>query len=309
MGRAMSSKRINILFVAILVILLPLFGFFAYRVYINEEINSRVVSLQKRKDNWANLSRVLVNKVMNFRGNASIVIKDLDMDWEIAFNKDKPIPAASLVKLPILLSFYYADQEGKLRLSDALDLTYPEKTVAGDTPNGSISSVEELLNPMITYSDNVATNTLIDLLGYDSLNEYFKKIGLKNTSLSRKMLDFNLRGQGVENYTTAQDMAYLLEILYRGSFVNKEVSNKCLDLLMQQKINDRIPKKLPKDIPIAHKTGLENHICHDVGIVYTEKGDFIICVLVKHGDRYAKPAKEFIADIALLTYRYYQSLE
>ena len=80
-------------------------------------------------------------------------------------------------------------------------------------------------------------------------------------------------------------------------------------LLGQQKVNDRIPRNLPKEgIAIAHKTGLERHVCHDVGIVYTPKGNFLICVLVKHENKLAKPAKKFISDIALLTYNYYQSL-
>jgi beta-lactamase class A len=133
-------------------------------------------------------------------------------------------------------------------------------------------------------------------------------MGLKNTNLSRKMLDFTERREGVENYTTAREMAYLLETLYRKKFLNKDVSDKCLRLLGQQKINDRIPRGLPKGTLAAHKTGLENHICHDVGIVYTDKGDFLICVLVRHFDRFAKPAKEFISHLSSLAYNYYQNL-
>ena len=119
-------------------------------------------------------------------------------------------------------------------------------------------------------------------------------------------MDFEERKEGVENYTTAEDMAYLLEGLYKNKILNKDYSLKCLELLKDQKINDRIPRKLPKGGAfVAHKTGLERHICHDVGIVYTSRGDFIICVLVKHEDRYAKSAKKLIAEIALLTYNYY----
>jgi beta-lactamase class A len=103
-------------------------------------------------------------------------------------------------------------------------------------------------------------------------------------------------------------MAYILEKLYRRQFLSREVSEKCLALLNQQKINDRIPKALPEDeVSVAHKTGLERHICHDAGIVYTPKGDFLICVLVKHGNRFAKPAKKLISDIALASYNFYKN--
>jgi beta-lactamase class A len=178
----------------------------------------------------------------------------------------------------------------------------------GNAPRGAAFTVEELFFPMITQSDNTATNLIIEKIGFDTLNAYFKKMGLKNTNLSRKMMDFEERADGVENYTTAADMAYLLEGLYHNDFVSADVSRQCLKLLAQQRINDRIPKKLPKDTFVAHKTGLERHVCHDVGIVFTKKGNFLICVLASHENKLARAAKKFISDIALLTYRYYQNL-
>jgi beta-lactamase class A len=235
------------------------------------------------------------------------------MDWEIDFNKDRLVPSASLVKIPIMLSCFCAAEEKKINLKSTLYLKASEKVegskVLGDKPVGSVFTLEELIEPMIIQSDNTATNALIDFLGFDTLNVYFKKMGLKNTNIVRKMMDFEERREGLENYATAEDMAFLLEELYRNNFLNKEISKQCLLLLGQQKINDRIPKNLPKDGTfIAHKTGLERHVCHDVGIVYTQKGNFLICVLVKHENKLAKPAKKFISDIALLTYNYYQSL-
>lgn len=202
---------------------------------------------------------------------------------------------------------------GKITLKDTVSLKSSEKVrgskILGNKPPGSVFTVEELLEPMITQSDNTAANVLIDFLGFDTLNAYFKKMGLKSTNISRKMLDFEERKEGEENYTTAEDMGYLLERLYHKNFLNKDVSERCLVLLGQQKINDRIPRKLPKNGTfIAHKTGLEKHICHDVGIVFTQKGNFIICVLIKHKDKLARQAKKLISDIALLTYNYYQSL-
>ena len=84
----------------------------------------------------------------------------------------------------------------------------------------------------------------------------------------------------------------------------KNISKNCLELLSEQKINDRIPKKLPSDITVAHKTGLENGVCHDVGIVYTSKGNFLICVLTKHEYPTSRPTKRLISRLSLLTYNY-----
>jgi transcriptional antiterminator NusG len=117
-----------------------------------------------------------------------------------------------------------------------------------------------------------------------------------------------IRREGEENYTTARDMAYLLEELYYKKFLNKDVSEKSLELLGQQKINDRIPRKLPRGTFVVHKTGLEKYVCHDAGIVYTNKGNFLICVLTKHNGALSKPTKKFISDVTLLTYNYYQDV-
>ncbi|MDD5653562.1 MAG: class A beta-lactamase-related serine hydrolase [Candidatus Omnitrophica bacterium] len=303
-------KRRNIYFISILLVCLPSLFFFTYKVYSNfEDVRSKLILQEKKRKAWINLNKALQNKVNNFRGEVGLVIKDFDSGREISFNKNKLMPAASLVKLPILLSYYYAAREGKVSLDDNVRVRGSQivggSKVLGNA-RGEVFSVDALFKPMITQSDNTATNILIERMGFSALNTYFKKLGLKKTNLSRKMLDFKERRQGNENYTTASDMAFLLEELYRKEFLNKEISEKCLELLVQQKINDRIPKKLPKGVYVAHKTGLERHICHDVGIVFTDKGDFLICVMAKHNDRYAKSAKKFISEVALLTYRYCQ---
>lgn len=280
--------------------------FFSYCTYKNFQ------ETKKRKIAWGNLKIAVENRIKNIRGETSIVIKDFNTDWEIAFNKNTLVPSASLVKIPIMLSCFYAAEEKKVTLEDTIYLKASEKVegskVLEKKPAGSIFTVEQLIEPMITQSDNTATNMLIDFLGFDTLNAYFRKIGLKNTNIARKMVDFKKRKEGVENYTTAQDMAFILEILYHNKFLNKRISRRCLLLLGQQKINDRIPRGLPKDKTfIAHKTGLEKNVCHDVGIAFTKKGNFLICALVKHKNHSADLAKKLISDIALLTYSYYQS--
>ena len=303
---------------AVLIILFMVISAGLVFLYKNYENRCRItqsvqVLLEKKKQAWLKLKDALENKIRHFKGTVSLVVIDLDSNEEIVFNKDTLIPSASLVKIPIMLSCFYAAQDGKLSLKDTIKLKSSEKVagsrVLGKEPAGSVFTVEELFEPMITQSDNAAANILIDFLGFDTLNTYFKKMGLKNTNLARKMMDFVERKEGEENYTTAQDMAYLLEELYYKRFLSKDVSEKCLALLGQQKINDRIPRKLPKNGTfIAHKTGLERHVCHDVGIVFTNKGNFLICVLVKHEVKLAKTAKKLISDMALLVYNYYQTL-
>lgn len=308
----MKTKKI---FLTVLFIFVGLGLVFSIKDYIDyvQQFKYKQLARQRQQRAWVRLKDVLENKVRHFNGTVSLVFRDLDSGREIDFNQDTLLPSASLVKVPILLAYFYAEQDKKISLKDTLTLKLSQKVagskVLGAQPVGATFTVQELLDPMITHSDNAAANVLIDYLGFDTLNAYFKKIGLKNTNIARNMMDFAERSEGEENYTTAEDMAYLLDKLYHQAFLSKSISESCLDLLGQQKINDRIPLRLPKnEIFIAHKTGLEKTVCHDIGIIYTQKGDFILCVLVKHHNRFARDAKKLISDIALLTFNYYQNL-
>lgn len=312
--KPMKTKTTLLLIFFIALGIVMFFSYKAYKIYEENLSFSRAqFILDKRKEGWLRLKKNLENKIGHFKGKVGLVVEDLNTGWVISFNEDALIPSASLVKVPIMLSYFYAAQEGKVNLKDNIRLRsferVPGSKVLGRFPAGSQFMVEELFDPMITVSDNAAANALIDLLGFDTLNAYFKKMGLKNTNIARDMLDFRGRREGQENYTTAADMAYILGKLYHRQFLNPEVSEKCLLLLNQQKINDRIPRELPRDeVSVAHKTGLERHICHDAGIVYTQKGNFLICVLIKHGNRFANSAKKLISNIALSTYNYYKNL-
>lgn len=263
-----------------------------------------------RKAAWEALTTLLMREINGAQQEVAVVIKDLDWNREFVLNENEPFPAASLVKVPIMAAVFQAVQDGKIDLKEKLVLKGSIKTpgsgILKTKPSGSVFTIEELVQIMIMYSDNTATNLLIDRLGFDYLNAYFKKRGLEETNLSRKMMDFRYRRRGVENFTTARDMAIILERFYRSEGMDPR-ARQCLVFLAQQKINDRIPRRLPDGVTVAHKTGLERNVCHDVGIVYTGKGNFLICVLTKHVST-SRRSKDLISRLALHTYNYYQRL-
>jgi beta-lactamase class A len=268
-------------------------------------------SLDQHKAEWAALRARIERQYAGFKGNAGIVIKDLASGWEIDINKRQIFPAASLVKIPIMAGCFKAIEEGRISLESEIRLDPQDKTpgsgVLKAMPSGSVYTVDKLIQLMIDESDNTAANLLISRLTPEYLNAFFKQQGLSGTCLQRKMMDFSKRGQGVENYTSAEDIAVLLERMYRGGCVNPTVSEKCIAVLLKQKMKDRIPKKLPKETPVAHKTGLERNVCHDAGVVYAPEGDFLICVLTKSRSKGGYRAmKDFIAKTALAVYTVYQ---
>jgi len=307
--------KIKKIFLIILIILLTSgSSHLIYRYYAKLQETRRQQSLiEKRKIAWETLRQKLTNEISQFKGEIGIIIKDLQTNWEISNNKDKLFPSASLTKIPIMSACFLAADEGRLKLDRNIELKPGDKLsgsgVLKNMHPGTTFTVEELIGLMIYDSDNTATNILTNIVGIDYLNNSFNTFGLKNTKLSRKIADYHARDRGIENYTTAEDIAFILEQMYQRSLVNKNVSERCLKLLKLQRMNDRISKYLPVDITIAHKTGLEQSVCHDAGIVFTSKGNFLICILTKHKNPNSVPSKEFIADVALHTYVYFEQLQ
>ncbi|MFH1339209.1 MAG: serine hydrolase [Candidatus Omnitrophota bacterium] len=306
----MRKKAIYIFFLFFLLGIVAHFSLKGYNYHL--EIKRKQQELEKQRAAWAILEKEIEKECGGFNGEATIVIKNLNKGWQILINQHELFPSASLVKVPIMAACFYAANDGKIRLEDTLRLK-ASHVVGGlgplkNMPVGAEFTVRKLIELMISESDNTATNVLIDYLGFDYLNSSFEKLGLKDTNISRKIMDLRSRDRGIENFTSASDLTYLFEEIYNERLINKAYSQMCLEFLRKQKINDRIPAKLPGYVAAAHKTGLERGICHDAGIVFTPQGNFLICVLVKHPDKTAALPKKFIAQIAFLTYEYYRSL-
>ncbi|MBF0215918.1 MAG: serine hydrolase [Candidatus Omnitrophica bacterium] len=268
--------------------------------------------LARRKTEWQALKRSLGEEIGSFNGECGVVVRDLYKGWELSHNSDAPFPSASMVKIPIMASCLVAAAQGKIKLDAAVKLNKKDKFggsgLLKKMAPGSEFTLDELMGRMIYDSDNTATNMITTALGQGYINDSFKALGLPNTNFSRRVADYAMRDKGVENYTTAADIAGILEKMYRRELVNAKVSDKGLMIMKLQRVNDRIPKYLPVDISVAHKTGLEKGVCHDAGIIFTEKGDLLVSVLTKHPDPNASQAKEFIAKIALAAYRYIENL-
>lgn len=310
MDKTRSGQRLLFLTFAVFLIAAAYSSHFLYD-YIRELRQKRVL-FEKRKASWQQLQKNLKEEIGLFRGEAGIFIKDLETCRDISYNKDKPFASASLAKIPLMAACFRAAEEGRITLEREITLRSADKLTGSGTLKamrpGAVFTVGKLIELMICDSDNTATNMLTDAIGIEYLNESFRSFGLKDTALSRKIADYGSRDKGIENFTTAGDMAILLEKLYRGRIVNKRVSEECVKLLKLCRAADRIPKYLPSEATAAHKTGLEREVCHDAGIVFTRKGDFIIVVLTRHTNKTSAPSKEFIAKTALHTYNYLNSL-
>jgi beta-lactamase class A len=136
---------------------------------------------------------------------------------------------------------------------------------------------------MIILSDNTATNLLIKHLGIEQINKTLQNLGLKQTKINRLLFDSEQSALGVENYISAGEIGLLLEKMYMGELISPKASAEMLRILKNQRLNGKIPFLVPGKIEIAHKTGEDDGITHDVAIVYAPQ-PFVVCFCANEVD-------------------------
>ena len=226
-----------------------------------------------------------MERLSKINGKVGFYYKNLVTGEVISYNEKEPMLAASLIKLTVLGEVFREIENGEISEQEVFTTRDEEKVPSCGALNymdeGLNVTLKDLYTLMIILSDNYATNILIDRCKIENINDFIKENGLKNTLLKRKMFDSVGASKGLENYTSAEDMALLLEKIYNGTLVSKEASAKMLEVLKNQRLNGKIPFFLSSGedkVQIAHKTGEDTNITHDVGIVLGEE-PFIICFL------------------------------
>ncbi|MFJ7979836.1 serine hydrolase [Lysinibacillus xylanilyticus] len=213
--------------------------------------------------------------------------------------------SASLIKVPILLAVLNYVENNNLSLEQEIMIA-PEEWVDFSVISEQrleLSTIYELLVWMIITSDNTATNVLIDFLGMDTLNQYFREIGLLQTTVQRKMMDFERLAKGFDNTTSARDMALLFSRIYRRDLLSSAFSDLTIDILSRQRVHESLKRYLVDEVKLAHKTGGLDTVDHDVGIVYSSSGDYLIGVFiteVTNNDH----ARQLIGRISKVVYDY-----
>jgi beta-lactamase class A len=218
-------------------------------------------------------------------------------------NEHLPLPSASLIKLPILAAFWEGAEAGRLDPNERVDV--PAGTSVEGT--GVLKALAPGLQPtwadlatlMITVSDNVATNLIIDRLGMQTIQTWIDKSGLVGTRLERRMTDRAAMEAGRSNWTSAADMEMLLSAVAAETCVSDEASRRMRRALEAQQIQDRLPRRLGDGVRVANKTGNFADVIHDAGIVTCPGGPLVIAVLTQ-GVRPTWQALDAIAEAAAI---------
>ena len=160
--------------------------------------------------------------------------------------------------------------------------------------------LKTLCGLMITISDNMATNMIMRHFGIETLNREFREIGLQDTHIERLLFDSAGDALGKQNKIVPREMGGLLERIYRHTFVDEATSRIVEDTLLDQQINHKIPGYLPEGTPVAHKTGEDDGITNDVGVVFA-KEPFVLCFAYNGPD--VPQAERSLRQLALDLYK------
>jgi beta-lactamase class A len=236
-----------------------------------------------------------------------VFLVDLDTGNYVDVQGEEARPAASMIKVPILVSFFQAVDEGRLRLDEVL--TMAEKHIAKgsgelqDKPVGSKFTALETANLMITNSDNTATNMLIDRLGgIESLNQQFASWQLKQTQMQNILPD--LEGT---NKTSAKDLVNLMAEINQGKLISLKSRDLMLRIMEQTRNRSLLPSGLGKGAFIAHKTGNIDSVSGDIGLIDMPNGKrYLVGVLVQR-EANDPQAQELIRQISSTIYQYFDT--
>lgn len=230
--------------------------------------------------------------ISRFKGKYGIYYLSLKDGSSFGINSMDEYIAASTVKIPINLYLFKKIKEGAI--DPEKKITYLEEDYEGGTGRlqrekvGSKYSIRMLSKYSIIYSDNVATNMLLRLLGRAEVKDFMRELGCAVVSDEK-------------NISCPRDMAIYMREVYNFRNANPELGDEMMWYFENTVYNDRIPKLLPKNIKVAHKTGNQIDALHDVGIVFIDS-PYILAIMSKNINE--EEADDVIAEISRMVYAY-----
>lgn len=235
--------------------------------------------------------------LLNAEGQYGVYIRNLKTGESYTKNQHQTFEAGSLYKIWVMGAVFEKIKDGKIKEEDTIlaDVVKLNKTFGIDPKDAELKegiikfSVKSALEQMITISHNYAALALTEKAGSKNIEGFLEKYRLNSSNI------------GNPPKTTPADLAKLFETLYKGEVIDKEYSQKMLDILSRQTINDRIPKYLPAGTKVAHKTGDIGYFENDAGIVYSP----LFIIIVMSETKNPEEAADKIGRISEAAYKYF----
>jgi beta-lactamase class A len=257
------------------------------------------------------------------KGFFAMAYMNLSTGEEILINEKYHFHAASTMKTSVLIEAYKQAVAGKFSINDPLTIKNEFKSIVDGsffsldpkddsdtelyTKTGTQVKIYDLLYLMIIKSSNLATNLIIDLVGAKNTNNTMHEMGARDIQVLRGVEDTKAFGIGLNNTTTAYDQMLIFSEMAKGKAVDQESSDAMIKILLNQKFNDKIPAKLPKNVKVAHKTGWITGVNHDSGIVFLPDGRKYVLVFLSKDLENEQAAVKSMAKVSRMIYTYFDA--
>lgn len=223
-----------------------------------------------------------------------------DRPDSVLVNPDLRMHAASTMKVPVMMRLYLDQQEGVRPLDASLPVTRTFRSIVDGTPFdlppssdsdttfyarvGGEAPVREMIDRMITWSGNLATNILIEVAEPVRIQAMLRAMGADSMEVLRGVEDLKAFEAGLSNTTTARDLGTVMRAVATGEMFTDESRREMVAILERQQFRERIPAGLPPGTRVANKTGWITGINHDAAIVYPPAAEPYVLVLLMRGD-------------------------
>lgn len=264
------------------------------------------------------LKKQIQERLSKVEGEFAVAFKDLQTGNTLYINEKTNFHAASTMKTPVMIEVFKQAKAGKFKLSDSILVKNEFKSIVDGSPFsldisddsaddmyrkiGKKMTIYDLTYQMIIVSSNLATNLLIDLVDAKNANATMRKLGANDIQVLRGVEDDKAFQKGLNNSVTAYDLALIFEKIAHKKTVGKKDSDEMIKILFDQKFNEIIPAKLPKEVKVAHKTGSITGVQHDSGIVYLPNGKKYVLVLLSRKLKDVSAGVEALADVSKMIY-------
>jgi len=253
------------------------------------------------------ITKLLEKEINKSSSKISILVRELNSTNTIyKYNADKQFVSASTIKVFILLTALDEVKKGTIALDTFLEV--PKKEILEGTKvfehGPTKCSLEELLNWMIINSDNTATNVLIEQFSIDTIDKYIKEtLDLKNTTLQRKMLDFDAIKNGKNNYISQNDMYITFDKIFNKTILTPKLCNKAIEILRNQRSKAMITRYIYQNVLFANKPGSLEGLINDSGVMCINKKLYYVGIFI-HDYKTKEEALKLIGTLGKIIYNY-----
>lgn len=238
------------------------------------------------------LSDKIVPLIKAHQGKVAIGLKNLTTGETYYHQGDLVMPTASLIKLGVMATAYRLSDQSKIGLNDMVLLQKEDKVpgsgiLTSNFTEGASFPLKDAIRLMIAYSDNTATNLVLDHIGIRTVNTTLTQMGFPNTRINAKVFKgstTSIDPERTKKYglgsTTAKETIDLLELIYTNKAATATSCTAMIEHLKKCEDKDMIPRELTGKLKsIAHKIGAVSDARTDAGILYFDGGPVALCVL------------------------------